>query len=770
MPGLLRNWAERRCAARPRALKAGVASAALLVFSGHAWGADAVAPLVRPSLDPEAPTSPATPVRDFNTYMPTAKATRIETAEAPVIDGDISDPVWAKAEAVSEFYQIEPNTGQPGSERTELRFLYDADNLYIAVHAYDREPDQIRFTTKNRDGSFVADDGVRIYLDPLNTRRNAYHFIVNPLGARIDELIQNNTDFVRPWNTIWAARSRIVEDGWTVEIAIPFRDLSFDPTKPDWVIDFSRDIRRRNESDRWSSISAAQRPADISRAGTLTGITDINQGLGLDIQLYGSARYRFDWQQPQRETKSARLSGNAFYRITPQLTGTLTVNPDFSDSPLDLLQVNTTRFNLFQPETRNFFLQDTATFEFGGRGFTIGGRGSDYPYPPENASPFFSRNIGLANGLPVSLIGGTKLSGEYAGLGIGALSVVTNGTGDTKRSQVLSVARVTKTIGESKAGILITNGDPTGRSKNTLAGADFQFRDSNWTPGKILQSDFYYQRSFSDTKGEDDSFGVAVNYPNEPIGVDVRFKQVGRNFFPALGFVNRTSIRQFDGVALYRRRDLGWRWLDVGTSWYFVTSLNNHLESRENSIWSGIALRSGDEFYVKAFDDYEDVPATFKVAGKVPVPAGRYHWTNGSVSFQTAVVRPYSASLEVLCCSFYNGSYLRADFKTDFRANATFQLTPHYTFTHIDLPGGLLNIHAITTDFIISFTPDMQLVNQVQFDNVSERFALSMRYRWEYEPGQEIFVSVGQSALIPGEEFTPRSTQVVIRLGHTFRY
>jgi hypothetical protein len=488
------------------------------------------------------------------------------------------------------------------------------------------------------------------------------------------------------------------------------------------------------------------------------------------VQLYGSLRYRFDWQQPQRETESARLSGNAFYKITPQLTGTLTVNPDFSDSPLDLLQVNTTRFNLFQPETRNFFLQDTATFEFGGRGFTIGGRGSDYPYPPENASPFFSRNIGLANGLPVSIIGGTKLSGEYAGLGIGALSVVTNGTGDTKRSQVLSVARVTKAIGESKAGILITNGDPTGRSKNTLAGADFQFRDSSWTPGKILQSDFYYQRSFSDTKGEDDSFGVAANYPNEPVGVDARFKQVGTNFYPALGFVNRTGIRQFDGVALYRRRDLGWRWLDLGTSWYFVTSLNNHLESRENSIWSGIALRSGDEFYVKAFDDYEDVPATFKVAGKVPVPAGRYHWTNGSVSFQTAVVRPYSASLEVLCCSFYNGNYLRADFRTDFRANATFQLTPHYTFTHIDLPGGLLNIHAITTDFVISFTPDMQLVSQVQFDNVSERFALSMRYRWEYEPGQELFVSIGQSALIPGEEFAPRSTQAVIRLGHTFRY
>jgi len=486
---------------------------------------------IGPTLDAEGARSSgpvAPPLRDFNTYIPTAKATRIQASEAPNIDGDVSDAVWAKAEVISEFYQLEPDTGQPVSERTELRFLYDADNLYIAVYAYDRRPDQIRATTKNRDRNFAGDDTVCISLDPLNTRRNGYLFVMNALGGRIDDLIQNNTDFIREWNTIWTGRSRIVDDGWTVEMAIPFRDLSFDPTKPDWVIDFSREIRHLNERARWSTISAAERPADISRAGTLTGITDINQGLGLDIQLYGSARYRFDWQNPQRETKSGRVSGNAFYKITPQLTGTLTVNPDFSDSPLDILQVNTTRFNLFQPETRDFFLQDTATFEFGGHGFTIGGRGSDYPYPPQNASPFFSRNMGLANGLPVSIIGGTKLSGEYAGLGIGALSVVTNGTGDTQRSQVLSVARVTKPIGESKVGILVTNGDPTGLSKNSLAGADFQFRNSNWTPGKILQSDFYYQRSLSDTKGDDDSFGMTVTYPNEPWGLDTRSKQVAR--------------------------------------------------------------------------------------------------------------------------------------------------------------------------------------------------------------------------------------------------
>jgi hypothetical protein len=304
-----------------------------------------------------------------------------------------------------------------------------------------------------------------------------------------------------------------------------------------------------------------------------------------------------------------------------------------------------------------------------------------------------------------------------------------------------------------------------------VGGADFQYRDSNFLPGKILQSDFFYQRSFSDTRGDDDSFGVALNYPNEPWGLDTRFKQVGTNFFPALGFVNRLGIRQFDGILQNRQRNLlGWRWLDFATSWYFVTDLSNHLESRENGIWTGINFRSGDQIYVRAFDNYEDVPATFNVAGKVPVPVGRYHWTNGNLSIQTSNARPLTARLDVLCCSFYDGDYLRVDLRTDIRVTALFQVTPRYTYTYIDLPAGLLNIHAISVDFIVSFTPDMQLVNQVQFDNVSERFALSMRYRWEYQPGQELFVSVGQAAFIPGEEFVPRSTQAVIRLGHTFRF
>ena len=712
-------------------------------------------------------SSPAVPIRDFSTYMPTAKATRIDASEAPTIDGNLSDPVWQKAEPITEFYQVEPNEGQLPSERTDVRFLYDANNLYVYIYAFDRHPELIRGTSMNRDGNFGGDDTVRVYLDPLNTRRNGYQFVLNSLGGRLDQLIQNNSDFIREWNTIWAGRARVVADGWTAEMAIPFKDISFDPAKSDWVLEFTREIRHLNERIRWSTISAAALSTDISRAGTLTGITGIDQGLGLDIQLYGAARYRFDWQQPRHETTSFRGSANAFYKVTPDLTGTLTVNPDFSDSPLDLLQVNTTRFNLFQPETRNFFLQDTASFEFGGRSFSAT---SDYNYPAENGSPFFSRNIGLASGIPVSIVGGTKLSGELAGLSVGALSVVTNGTGDTKRSQVLSVARVTAPIGESKVGFIFSNGDPTGRTENTLAGLDFQYRNSNFEPGKVLLADGYYVRSFSDTRNDDDSFGAALNLPNEPWGLETRFKQLGTNYFPALGFTNRTGIRQWDGVAQYRRRDLGWRWLDVATSWYVVTGLNNHLESRENGVWTGVSLRSTDEFYLRAFDDYEDVPATFKIAGKVPVAPGRYHWTNGSFYTQTSNARPINGKLEVLCCSYYGGRQLKTTLQLDMRPNAIFQFDPKYVFTHLEMPTGRLDIHALSLSLITNFSPDMQLYTEAQYDNVSERFAFSLRYRWEYEPGQELFAAFGQSAFIPGEEFVSRSTQAIIRLGHTFRF
>jgi Carbohydrate family 9 binding domain-like/Domain of unknown function (DUF5916) len=744
----------------------GIAGGAMLLMPVLAFAAQS-APADGAAQQPEPPA------RDFSTYIPTGRATKIEATEAPAIDGDLGDPIWEKAQAIDEFYQLEPNTGRLGSERTVLRFLYDQNNLYVGIYAYDREPDQIRATNMSRDGGQGSEDNLQLFLDPLNTRRNSYYFSLNALGARNDALIQNNTDYIREWNTIWRGKAKKVADGFTAEMAIPFRDLAYDPAKPDWVVEFSRDIRRRGERIRWGAINPATYFADITRSGTITGITGIQTGIGLDVQLFGSARYRFNYLNPEREIISFRTSGNAFYKLTPQLTGTLTFNPDFSDAPLDELQVNTTRFALFQPETRNFFLQDTSTFEFGGRNFTTT---FNYPYRQDNGMPFFSRNIGLVAGRPASIVGGTKLSGEWNGLGIGMLSAVTNGTGVNKRNQVLSVARVTKVIGESKAGLMFTNGDPTGLSENTLAGADFQYRDSNFLPGKILQGDFYYQRTFSSTRGDGDSFGAALNLPNEPFGAEARFRQIAANFFPALGFLNRPGIRVSDGRLQYRKRGGLFRWFDAGGQWFAAGGLDNKLQSLEAGPYAGVALRSTDEIYSRVLFNYENISREFRIAGRIPVPVGVYQWANINPFFRTNQALPVFFRGDFLCCSFYNGHYFRGDIEANWRPNPYIQFQPRYIYTYVSLPGGRVDIHQITANFIVNITPDMQIFNQFQYDNISERIVFSLRYRWEYQPGQELFASIGQFGSVPGEAafipgtYVPTSTQATIRLGRTFRF
>ena len=213
------------------------------------------------------------PNRDFATYRPTVKATRIDPSQAPVIDGDLSDPIWSKAQVIDEFYQSDPDEGAPGSQRTTVRILYDEDNLYIAVMAYDNQPDRILGRIKQRDGSLDSDDLIRIYLDPNMTRRNGYVFDVNPLGARRDGLLQNNSSILFEWNTLWSAKARILANGWSVEMAIPFRSLSYD-SHADWGLEIGRAVRRRNELIRWATVNKTISSNDISREGTLTGITE----------------------------------------------------------------------------------------------------------------------------------------------------------------------------------------------------------------------------------------------------------------------------------------------------------------------------------------------------------------------------------------------------------------------------------------------------------------------------------------------------------------
>jgi hypothetical protein len=700
---------------------------------------------------------------------PSVKAVRIDASEAPTIDGDLSDPVWAKAAVIDKFTQKSPNPGEPATERTVLRILYDQNNLYFGFYAYDSHPDEIIPGSMERDGRLASADSVALYIDPGQTRRNAYNFEVGAGGGRTDELELNNTTELKEWNAIWSDRVKRVSDGYTVEIAIPFASLSFDPSQTVWGFDAGRRIRHKNERVYWGGWAPTLDFTDVSQSGDLTGIENVSQGLGLDIQVYGVIRLKHDWQLPgDGAGLSFTAGGNAFYKVTPALTDTLTVNPDFSDAPLDVRQVNTTRFSLFTPETRVFFLQDVAAFEFGGRNFAR----SSQDKSSNNARPFFSRNIGLASGTPVSLRVGDKLSGQYGGFDIGALSVLTDNT-PTSDGQLLSVLRVTHPIlAESKFGFIFTNGDPTGATSNTVAGVDFQYFNSNIFGRNIFQSDAYYMRSYSSKKGDDDSAALALNFPNDPWSGDLVFKQVGANFTPALGFVNRTDIRQYQGTGahLTRYRNMFLNQLEFGTDYLFITDFENRLESRQNDIYVRAAATQGDEVYFRPINSYENVPARFTLPHNVPILAGRYDWTNVSVRLRSFDGRPLAIDAEVICCSFYNGWSVHSIVKLTYRPNPYFEFIPNYDGTFIQLPTGHVDIHILALDSAINFLPDMQLALQAQYDNISQRFALSLRYRWEYEPGQELFVSVGQAAVIPGQTFVPGATQAAIRLGHTFRY
>jgi hypothetical protein len=701
------------------------------------------------------------PAHDFATWRPTAHATRIDAAQAPVIDGDISDPIWRKAAPIDEFYQLEPQEAQPAQEHTEFRVLYDENNLYFLVKADD--PAKVTARIKQRDGGIDADDIVRIYLDPDMTRRNGYIFEINPLGARREGLIQNNSDVLYEWNTIWSAKAKITPAGWTAEIAIPFRSISYG-SRTDWGFDLFRLVRKKNERIRWSSISKVIGSQDITHSGTLTGIEGIRPGIGLDVQAFALTRYQQVWDKPGHGTGiSFRPSGNLFYKITPSLTGTLTYNTDFSDAPLDQRRVNISRFSLFYPERRDFFLQDAAAFEFGGETLSVN--------TDPNGAPFFTRRIGIVNGGPVNILGGAKLSGTYDDIGIGALSVRT-ARGQGVGEQTLSVGRVTMPLlEESKLGLLFTNGNPTGDSANTVTGADFQFHKSDLFGDKVVKGDVFFERSFDSKMGDGNAFSLNLDFPNEPWKGLFRFKQVDENFNPALGWVARPGIRDYTSWIAYRDRpeDSFIRWWEVGFWNDTVTGLDNKLQTIVRyDPWLGVFTQEGDYFFIEAWETADTVPS-FTLPHGVVVPAGTYTMPTLHFRTETATSRFLSGVFDIQYGSFYGGKLLQTDTTVNINPNDTYMLSARHITQQIAMPGRGVSIHVLAFDTSVNFTPDMQLRGQIQYDNISKNAALSFRYRWEFEPGSELLVVLGDDATLSGRYYQSHASTLSIRLGKTFR-
>jgi len=345
----------------------------------------------------------------------------------------------------------------------------------------------------------------------------------------------------------------------------------------------------------------------------------------------------------------------------------------------------------------------------------------------------------------------------------------------TSPGQVLSVARVTvPAFSMSRGGLIFTNGDPTGNSRNSVAGADFQYRDDTTFGGRTFQADAFYERSFSNKAGQDDSYGAGFNFPNEPWSGEFNFKTVGQNFTPTLGFVNRPGIRVYDGTIRYvwRYRGAGnfLRTIAVDTQHVVTTNLSGRIDTRDEALQVQFTTTSDHSFYATVRNNFDRLVKPFVLPHNVIIPAGAYTWNNFNTHTAIARSLPWAVHMDVICCDYYNGTMLRVSPDLRFRPSEYLEMNLSYDGQFIHLPGGSVNINVFTVDGLINFTPDMQFAIQAQFDNISESFGFLGRFRWEFRPGSEILIALGQSALIPGTDFQFQTTALSVRIGHTLRF
>ncbi len=680
------------------------------------------------------------------------------TEMAPEIDGLLDDAVWGAAAVVEDFTQVNPREGEAASERTEVRVLYDTDFLYIAVRCFDSEAGGIRATVRQRDGSFRFDDFVSIAVDPYDSKRNGFLFETNALGARRDALIENNDDLSFEWDGIWYAAGTIDDEGWSAEIAVPFKTLSFSPDAERWGFNVQRIIRRKLETVRWSSPYQSRGLNQVSDAGDLVGISGIDQGMGLDVQAFGV--FSFENDEDTGEQSTAFDAGlDLFYKVTPELNFALTVNTDFAETEVDDRLVNLTRFPLFFPEKRDFFLQDTDVFAFGGI--------------RRNPLPYFSRRIGISpRGNPLDILYGARLSGRIGEANVGVLNVQVD-EGDGVEAKNLTVGRVAfNVLEESTVGFITTVGDPQTNGDNFLVGADFNYRNSRDFGSDVLEAHAYIlQSESSDTGGDSSAVGGSVRYNSDDFRWSVFFTHIGPEHNPALGFVPRRGIREYGLTGRKRWRPEGIRRFDLSSNLFLITDTRDALETINlTPLEFDLEFESGDVVGAQMDWTREELVASFEIAEGVVIDAGRHDFVRGRAFYSTSTAREVRGRLEVRFGEFFDGNRFDTIGSLEWRPSALFGGRLEYEQNEVDLGGGgfIARIARVRAD--LAFSTDVTTSLNLQWDNVSDRAGLNARLRWIIEPGSELILVFNQGARTVDERVEFTTSEFTVKATVTLRF
>ena len=678
---------------------------------------------------------------------PTIEALRIDT---PIrVDGVLDEAAWEQAAVAADFTAREPEDDRPAAQQTEFSVVFTEDVLYFGIRAFDPEPEAIVARELQRDSDHGRnDDSLAIVLDTFHDQRNSVTFEVNPLGARTDSLVTDEgKDQNIEWNGVWTTSARTTAQGWQAEVAIPFSTLRFDPAQSVWGLNVRRVVRRTNEESYWAPIgreigmSAVTRMYAghrVSLAGDLVGISSVKPGRRLDVKPFVLASAAETPRVPASGTLDDIDGGiDLKWGLTKSLTLDLTYNTDFAQVEVDQQQVNLTRFSLFFPEKREFFLENAGIFEFG------------TPAPPGMQPPlmkaFFSRRIGLAGGQEVPIDLGARLTGRAGAWNLGLLTVGTELVAAGDRSTIPatqhSVFRLKRDLGErSSVGMIYTELDPRAGEGNRLYGVDVDYKPNR-------QSQFYLFGAASEDDGPSDdtgALGAGWAYTTRTVRANVDLMEAQADFHPASGFLLRRDFRRYNPRVRWEPRINRGVVRSVTLEAeldYFERESLGRVESRK-LLLAPVGMRTtGDDRFRLAFvNEIEQLFEPFEISPGIVIPAGLYE-------FDSIFLRGFSNQGRRLAWrgNINVGEFFGGDRRSYVLSNYV-RLSRHlltefqWNYNDVMLPQGDFTATIYTVRLDAAFTPDLRLNTLAQYNDAAELAGINVRFNWIYKPGANLFV------------------------------
>jgi hypothetical protein len=669
------------------------------------------------------------------------------------LDGRLDEGDWRGAPVARNFVQKEPREGQPASEDTEVRVLYDDDRLYVGVFAHDAEPGAITTNDLKKDFSTTNNDIFEVVLDTFHDGRNGYQFATNAMGAKWDaQTVNDGRQVNSDWDGIWDVRTRIGEDGWYAEIEIPFRTLRFsNAPNQTWGVNFLRRIRRRNEDSFWSPLPRMYNITRVSLAGTLEGMRGLRSGNDLRIKPYLSTAGSRVGAASTRGDVDAGV--DVKYGVTSGLTWDFTVNTDFSQVEADTQQVNLTRFSLFFPEKREFFLENSGVFQFGpSSGGAGGGGAARQNQVPSDLILFFSRNIGLSESAQaIPIMAGTRLTGRAGPYSLGVLNIQQSEQ-DASRSTNFTALRLRRNVfRNSDIGVMFLNKDADGAEYNRAIGADANFR-----PMSELDLNAYVAKTFSPASqfaaaapgrdSEDTAAYGGFNYNSRTWDVWANYTRIGSRFNDEMGFVPRLGISKAAAYAGYSwrpQRTSGWL-REIRPHWQLVNvdRIGGGLESRYVDWHLPFTLQDGTFLEIGTNPTTEQLYVPFRINRRrdISIPAGRYDYNEYFFLARTNASARFAVNARWAVGDFYDGDKRTYELGGTVNASERLNATLSVSRNEIDLAGGSYTTNLITSRINMNMSTRMFLNALIQYNTDARQWSSNIRFNIIHRPLSDFFL------------------------------